>query len=317
MGTLLVDGSTISGNSSTGDGGGINNAGPSGILTILSSTISGNTAEDGAGIANFNDLTGARITTIINSTISGNVASGPGGEADADGGGIYNDQGLIIIRDCTITNNSAPTGFGSGILSKANNLTRTEVYSSIIAGNANTDVDFVEGAVNSFMSDGYNLIGTGNALANFNQPGDQTGVLNPMLEALADNGGPTMTHALMAGSPAIDAGDPAATAGFATVPLHDRAAHRIRACSTVTARAARGSISAQLNRSHRSFFQRVSSSTRWSMKTMATSARRPFAPRGGEIGKFITCPGTNHLRTIAHQRRTRHHFAHSRPYRHL
>ena len=71
----------------------------------------------------------------------------------------------------------------------------------------------------------YNLIGTGNAtmspLNAFNQPGDQVGV-NPLLGPLADNGGPTMTHALLAGSPAIDAGDPAALAGMGGIPMFDQ-----------------------------------------------------------------------------------------------
>jgi len=55
------------------------------------------------------------------------------------------------------------------------------------------------------LSDGDNLIGDGNATGNFNQGGDQTGVADPGLGPLADNGGPTETHAPMAGSPAIDA----------------------------------------------------------------------------------------------------------------
>src|SRR5262249_26301025 len=71
---------------------------------------------------------------------------------------------------------------------------------------------------------GYNLIGTGSsaALASFNKPGDHTGVLNPMLGALANNGGPTQTHLPLAGSPAIDAGDPAAVAGVGTRPGYDQ-----------------------------------------------------------------------------------------------
>ena len=72
------------------------------------------------------------------------------------------------------------------------------------------DVDFVDGAgINCFSSIGYNLIGTGNATGEFVEPGDQTGVANPMLGRWPTIGGPTMTHALLAGSPAIDAGDPA------------------------------------------------------------------------------------------------------------
>ena len=56
----------------------------------------------------------------------------------------------------------------------------------------------------------------------FNNVGDQSGVADPMLGPLADNGGPTKTHLLLAGSPAIDAGDPAAVAGMNLVPLYDQ-----------------------------------------------------------------------------------------------
>ena len=93
--------------------------------------------------------------------------------------------------------------------------TRTEVLSTIVSANTNTDVDFEAGTTNTFFSEGYNLIGDGNAIGDndpttednaFDQTGDQTGVSDPQLGPLADNGGPTETHALLAGSPAIDKG---------------------------------------------------------------------------------------------------------------
>ena len=59
-------------------------------------------------------------------------------------------------------------------------------------------------------------------LGNFNQPGDQTGVIDPLLGPLADNGGRTLTHAVLPGSPALDVGDPAAMAGVGGVPLTDQ-----------------------------------------------------------------------------------------------
>ena len=85
--------------------------------------------------------------------------------------------------------------------------TRTEVLSTIVSANTNTDVDFTDQTTNSFDSKGYNLIGDGNATAAFNKTGDQIIANNsPGLGHLADNGGPTETHALLAGSPAIDQG---------------------------------------------------------------------------------------------------------------
>jgi hypothetical protein len=218
--TLIVDSSTISGNIIDDEGGGIRNTGN---MTVTNSTISGNTAEDGAGIHNYFNISSGLTATIVNSTISGNTAvidpNDPDG--DANGGGIYIDAGLLILRNCTITNNTAPTGFGSGVLAKANN-TRVEVTNTIIAANTNTNVDIVEGATNSFLSHGYNLIGNGSALAAFNQAGDQTNVTNPKLGPLAVNGGPTQTHSLLTTSPAIDLGDPTAVAGSGNIPLYDQ-----------------------------------------------------------------------------------------------
>ena len=151
----------------------------------------------------------------MGSTISGNTAT-------ELGGGFYNYFGVSLIRHSTITNNTASIGGGGGVASDAGSNICTEVHSTIIAGNNGSDVDFVAGAVNSFQSSGYNLIGQGNAVSEFVEPGDQTGVSDPMLDPLANNGGPTRTHAVLAGSPAIDAGDPAAVAGLGTVPTNDQ-----------------------------------------------------------------------------------------------
>ena len=74
----------------------------------------------------------------------------------------------------------------------------------------------------SVQSQGYNLIGFGNATGPFTAAGDQRFVSDPMLDSLADNGGPTPTHALLTLSPAIDAGDPDAEAGVDDVPLYDQ-----------------------------------------------------------------------------------------------
>src|SRR5829696_3719196 len=217
-GSVTVTGSTISGNTvagasfGSGAGGGIHND-HNGPLTITNSTISGNTVPasadgsfgggEGGGILSeiFADGT---TTRIINSTISGNTAAGDG----AIGGGVFNSRGATVIEFSTITLNTASDGAGSGVASFGDDRTGTEVLSSIISANQATDVDFVEGTTNTFLSRGYNLIGDGNATAAFNQTGDTTGVSDPNLGDLADNGGPTMTHALLTGSPAIDKGPP-------------------------------------------------------------------------------------------------------------
>ncbi|MEQ9481247.1 Ig-like domain-containing protein [Coleofasciculus sp. F4-SAH-05] len=215
-GTVIVSNSTISGNSAEDYGGGIYAGEPTVVInstisgnsadvgggigsdgyaiTVINSTISGNTAEsDGGGIYNFDGL-----TTVSNSTISGNSAGGYGG-------GIYSEY-ILTVSNSTITLNTAPDGYGSGIASRGRGSTSTTITSSIVSGNTNSDVDFFNGDINSFTSDGHNLIGDGNATAAFNQSGDITGVTDPGLDPLADNGGSTQTHALQAGSAAIDAG---------------------------------------------------------------------------------------------------------------
>jgi hypothetical protein len=200
-------------------GGGIYNAGN---LRVEATTISGNTASFGAGVFSRTDTAAGEATRIINSTISGNTAFDRGG-------GVRNAAGLTTIEHSTITGNQAPPGDGSGVASRGYANTRTEVRSSIIAGNKSNDVDFVTGDINTFQSLGFNIIGTGNATAAFDAAGDRTGIVSPLLGPLGDNGGPTlpdgsglMTHALLPGSPAINAGDLNAEAGIGGVPLYDQ-----------------------------------------------------------------------------------------------
>jgi predicted outer membrane repeat protein len=205
LGAVTLNNSTVSGNRADNDGGGIYTS--DGTLTLNRSTLSGNQADRGGGILSYSDLAGASKTTVTNSTISGNTAG-------SRGGGIYNGNGLTSIEYSTITNNTAPTGAGSGVARLGNTFTRTEVLSSIVSANTSTDVDFVAGSgtnsSNSFLSKGFNLIGDGNATVApnnaFNNTGDLASVANPGLNPLASNGGPTQTHALLPGSPAVDAG---------------------------------------------------------------------------------------------------------------
>ncbi len=205
--TLTVSNSTVRYNDAegtfhfvgSGDGGGIHSRGD---LTLSHSVINNNSVL-GSEIAIGGGISTMGNTTISNSTISGNVVESTG--FPNFGGGIYND-GFLELRNSTLTQNTAPLDQGSGIATGGDST--VEVVSSIIAGNTNSDVDFFisDGTVNSFVSQGNNLIGTGNALSAFNQPGDLTGITDPGLEPLADNGGSTQTHALKPNSLAIDAG---------------------------------------------------------------------------------------------------------------
>lgn len=201
----------MSGNSAGSGGGGILNN--NGTLTVTGSTVSGNSATRGGGVFSIiNSNSDTEKTTITNSTISGN-------EAFSNGGGVHNENGLTVIENSTITKNTAPQGAGSGVASFGDNITRTRVFSSIIAANTNTDVDFVINSVNnSFQSNGHNLIGDGNVTENFTTTNNDQiiGDADPGLDLLADNGGPTDTHALLPGSPAFDRGTSAGLAAPAT-----------------------------------------------------------------------------------------------------
>ncbi len=233
-GDVVLNQVTISRNTTAGlgtRGAGIYSTG--GNLTLNGTTVSLNSSEVagflGAGIYSQSTLAGTQKTSIINSTISGNTAA-------LRGGGVFNAGGLLEIKYSTITNNSVPFfGNGGGVASFGNSATtRTEVRSSIIAGNfasadvvnPNSDVESVAGVANSFVSLGYNVIGLGLPLAldAFDQTGDQTNIDDPGLAPLTLDlsEGPTATHALVDGSPAINAGDPNAVAGAGNVPTYDQ-----------------------------------------------------------------------------------------------
>jgi hypothetical protein len=196
LGSTVINSSTLAGNTAF-YGGGIYNTG--GSLTIEGSTISGNTAnERGGGIYNSTDISLA--TTLSNCTLTNNTAT-------LAGGAIRNFEGATILNHCSVTGNTAPPGGGGGIASYGDVFTLTAISSTIVSGNINSDVDladFVDN--NSFTSNGFNLIGSGNATGAFILPGDIVGNTAPLLGPLCDNGGPTKTMRPLPGSPAINAG---------------------------------------------------------------------------------------------------------------
>ncbi len=228
-GTMTITGCTISNNSTsqgftessfTSVGGGISNH--SGSLIITNSTISGNTCSSssfdplfpaaatafGGGVDNSGSMTVTNCTISGNSAVAVGISSGDTGY----GGGISN-GGDLQITSSTIAFNSASgdIGVGGGI----NGFEPATTDSSIIALNSATTGGpdyFTNGG--ELQSTGYNIIGN-NADAVINsQPTDQIGTptapIDPVLGPLADNGGPTLTHAIQSGSPAINRGDPAA-----------------------------------------------------------------------------------------------------------
>jgi subtilisin family serine protease len=203
--TLTVSASTLSGNwASNNVGGGIFNNGYSGnaTLTVRASTLSGNSAGGaGAGIYNNSKSSGTGTVQIATSTLSGNLAGG-------DGGGIYNDgtssgRATLTVKASTLSGNSAGSGNGGAIRNNgAGGSASVELGSSILkAGTLGGNIANLSGAVSS---DGFNLSSDdgGGFLTSVT---DQVNT-EPMLGPLQDNGGPTFTHALLPGSPAIDKG---------------------------------------------------------------------------------------------------------------
>jgi hypothetical protein len=198
--TFNLIGLTLSGGSSANDGGAIIN---NGTLTIVNSTLTGNAAaNDGGAISS---TASATNLTLVNTTISGNTAAG-------SGGGIIVLGGTGTSTNNTITNNKADSdnnslGDGGGIRVQAGTVT---LKNTIVAGNFNEDgvtdaADDITGTVDASSS--FNLIGTGGSGGLTNGVNNnQVGVASPGLGSLADNGGKTQTHALLAGSPAIESG---------------------------------------------------------------------------------------------------------------
>ncbi len=221
-GVLTIQASTFSENKSGGFGGAIDNIGSA---MISDSSFSLNRAYwRGGAISNQGNAT----MVISASTLSGNWCSSSI-PSTAMGGGIYNQSGTVTIENSTLFGNSVPNDPNSGggaiqnLLDGIVNLTlstiagnwanghaggiRTEdatvnIRNSIVAGNSAAMKPNVNGTVFSL---GHNLFGVSNGGLGY-AASDLLDV-DPILGPLADNGGPTLTLALLPGSPAIDVGD--------------------------------------------------------------------------------------------------------------
>ncbi|MFT3892806.1 MAG: family 16 glycosylhydrolase [Anaerolineales bacterium] len=197
--TLNLIDSSVSNNHAAWSGGGVYGFFNS-TVNITRSTISGNVSNDvGGGIRSLSNF------TIVDSTISGNTSTG------WHGGAIFHTDGNMTITNSTIANNKGPDWAASAIFNgsfggAAPTLTLTN---TIITGNQYYACDHWTGA-NTLTSGGHNLVQ--DATCNTSSTPDATDIIttDALIGALADNGGPTWTHALLPGSPAINAGDNAA-----------------------------------------------------------------------------------------------------------
>jgi hypothetical protein len=196
--TLVVDRCTVSGNYDPYLAGAVYNDGFNGsaTLTVTNSTFSNNNAAAPHGAGNAGGIYNYAATlTVINSTFSGNFANTAG---PSRGGAIYNDgSAMLTVNNSTFSGNSAYQG--GAIYNGSGTLTIRDTI--LNGGELGENLYNSAGSVSSL---GYNLSndsGSGFLTAT----GDQINT-DPMLGPLQDNGGPTFTHALLTGSPAIDAG---------------------------------------------------------------------------------------------------------------
>jgi Tol biopolymer transport system component len=188
-GTVLLHDSSVEFNR-----GGVSNF--TGVLNVDGSTIRGNFINGGIYNASGNGRIG--MTTLLNSTISGN-----------DGRGVYN-SGQLVVNNSTITGNTASFGKGGGIFLESNpGFTSLTLQNSILAGNVGQNgVPDCGGGFETYPSAGHNLIGNLQGCPIVPAASDLLNI-DPGLGPLQDNGGPTLTHALLPGSPAIDSANPA------------------------------------------------------------------------------------------------------------
>jgi hypothetical protein len=193
MGELTVTSSTVSNNSAY-MGGGLWTHGKG--MTLAGSTISGNAAgfNSGGVLAYSESGTWDGKAVITNSTISGNTSG-------KFIGGIYVANMEVHMSNSTIAFNRAST-ICSGLLIGGHHVYSAYMDSSVLANNVSasgTQCDFSFPTLS--VNGAHNLIVASNSIL----PPD-TLRTDPLLQPLADNGGPTQTHALTAGSPAIDTG---------------------------------------------------------------------------------------------------------------
>lgn len=235
--TLTVNNSTLNGNRAiNGAGGAISSIGESStgaILKVNNSTLSDNSASSyGGAIAS-----GLCNSAINGSTLNGNTAP--------EGGAVYSARGSLTITNSTLSENTAATngaalysyGFNQAATATLNNCTVSDNRVSDSGGAAlfsiGTDSVTTLTLRNTLLNHGYssanlakqggNIVSKGYNLSNDDGGGFLTGpgdLINtdPKLDpaGLADNGGPTKTIALLAGSPAINAGQPSYTGPLTT-----------------------------------------------------------------------------------------------------
>jgi hypothetical protein len=210
LGMVVLNDSMVSGNSAEYEGGGVDNYGIGqgyADMAINNSTLTNNSAPNGGAVSNNTGVGGLAEFDLGNSTVSGNSGQ--------TGGGIDNESddgsATAYISNSTFSGNSA--GHGGCIYYSEGGIYLTITNTILNAGVSGENIYTEQGSVTSL---GYNL-SSDDGGGYLTGPDDQINI-NPLLGPLQDNGGPTLTHALLPGSPAIDAGDP----NFTPPPGYDQ-----------------------------------------------------------------------------------------------
>lgn len=184
-GSFSIATSVVSGNTATFNGGGIY-VDSNRTLTINASTLAGNQAGNNSNGGALLNRPFAN-STLVNSTLSGNSAG--------FGGGIFNQSnGTVNLASVTMAGNQSPNAGGIGGLA---NIGVVNFVNTLIAGSTNGDCAAL--GPGTFPIRSGNLVQQGSCFS--------ASFPSVMLGPLSDNGGPTQTHALLPGSPAIDYGD--------------------------------------------------------------------------------------------------------------
>ena len=230
--SLVITDSVIANNQATANGGTGNGGAVSGgaifadQTTIIRSSVENNQATANSPTAFAGAVAGGALftgeTTIESSTVANNRALALGGTAGGavSGGAVF--SGPLTLRNSTVSSNAADGSAVSGgalfSLVDASNSTIVDTHgkggavfgtltarNTILANNALRNCS-------SLKSDGYNLVDVDENCTITPAAGDQIGTaampINPRLGPLNDNGGPTLTHALLRSSTAIDGGNP-------------------------------------------------------------------------------------------------------------
>ena len=215
--TIAIVDSTVSTNSATAGGAGAEGSDVSGggidafgvSFSLVTSTVDHNAAtaanpsESSLVLGGGVYVSGTSAVNVTSSTVSANAAAITGATANdvVAGGGLGVLSGALTISGATFAFNAAPQGANLSDAASAARL-RNTILSDPLGGGANC----LEAVPNTLASDGYNL--ASDASCQLTGTGDQPST-NPLLQALADNGGPTRTHALTLASPAVDKGNAA------------------------------------------------------------------------------------------------------------